>query len=167
MPKNTPSIEEQAENVQLNTFEEDIADAGAESPDEGHDTTKLALKPKKSRKNRSPAQVAAFEKMRAAKQQKDEAKRAAKKEDDALTEFVDSGGDDYEQIQSQRKKAREAEAMVAAADARQAQAALATRPRRPHTTLRRAVERGERTEECIRFDDRLSYAVPPRHTPPT
>ena len=35
------------------------------------------------------------------------------------------------------------------------------------TTLRRAVERGERTEECIRFDDRLSYAVPPRHTPPT
>ena len=106
MPKNTPSIEEQAENVQLNTFEEDIADAGAESPDEGHDTTKLALKPKKSRKNRSPAQVAAFEKMRAAKQQKDEAKRAAKKEDDALTEFVDSGDDDYEQIQSQRKKAR-------------------------------------------------------------
>ena len=72
MPKNTPSIEEQAENVQLNTFEEDIADAGAESPDEGHDTTKLALKPKKSRKNRSPAQVAAFEKMRAAKQQKAE-----------------------------------------------------------------------------------------------
>jgi hypothetical protein len=29
-----------------------------------------------------------------------------KKEDDALTEFVDSGDDDYEQIQSQRKKAR-------------------------------------------------------------
>jgi hypothetical protein len=68
--------------------------------------TKLALKTKKSRKNRSPAQVAAFAKMRAAKQQKDEAKRAAKKEDDALTEFVDSGDDDYEQIQSQRKKAR-------------------------------------------------------------
>ena len=106
MPKNTPSIEEEAENVQINTFEEDVADAGADSPDEGHDTTKLALKTKKSRKNRSPAQVAAFEKMRAAKQQKDEAKRAAKKEDDALTEFVDSGDDDYEQIQSQRKKAR-------------------------------------------------------------
>ena len=79
MPKNTPSIEEEAENVKLNTFEEDVADAGAESPDEGHDTTKLALKPKKSRKNRSPAQIAAFEKMRAAKQQKDEAKRAASK----------------------------------------------------------------------------------------
>ena len=53
MPKNTPSIEEEAENVQLNTFEEDVADAGADSPDEGHDTTKLGLglKPKKSRKN--------------------------------------------------------------------------------------------------------------------
>ena len=43
MPKNTTSIEEEAENVQLNTFEEDVADAGADSPDEGHDTTKLAL----------------------------------------------------------------------------------------------------------------------------
>ena len=39
---------------------------------------KLALKPKKSRKNRSPAQITAFEKMRATKQQKDEAERAAK-----------------------------------------------------------------------------------------
>jgi hypothetical protein len=29
-PKNTPSIEEEAENVQLNTFEEDVADAGAQ-----------------------------------------------------------------------------------------------------------------------------------------
>ena len=115
MSKTSPKIEEEADShlqIEINT-------AGAESADEnGSDVpSQLALKPKKSKKARSKAQMEAFERMRKRKAEIDAKKREEKEEKAAakpivLRQYLSSGEEEEQKPVIKKKKKKKQKAVV-------------------------------------------------------
>ena len=108
MSKKSPKIEESA----LSNIQNEIETAGAESAEDNEQDVphQLALKPKKSKKARSKAQMEAFARMRARKAEIDAKKREEKEKKAAekpivLQEYVSSAEEEQqEQKPAIRKK---------------------------------------------------------------
>jgi len=105
MTKKSPKFEEAA----LSNIQTEIETAGAESAEEPDVPNQLALKSKKSKKQRSKAQVEAFARMRARKAALDAEKREKKAQNVAgepivLRQYVSSDEEEEEQKPVIRKK---------------------------------------------------------------